>query len=129
MVAHGRITGLSLDSCATLGDMAIRNVVESDLSGKPDAATVTFGLGNTWYEIDLTPEEQKELEAHLKTYVKKGRKADKKPTNRFVPETTPEEREEIRAWAKEQGYKVAEFGKIPNKIYRAYQEAHGKTDA
>ena len=38
--------------------MAIRNIVESDISGKPDAATVTFGLGDTWFEIDLTDEER-----------------------------------------------------------------------
>jgi Lsr2 len=29
-------------------------VIESDLSGKPDAATVRFGLDGTGYEIDLT---------------------------------------------------------------------------
>ena len=73
--------------------MAIRSVVESDISGKPDAATVTFGLGDSWFEIDLTDEERKELESSLKRYVDKGRKATppKGEKKKLVPDTTPEE--------------------------------------
>ncbi|WP_258234008.1 histone-like nucleoid-structuring protein Lsr2 [Brevibacterium oceani] len=106
--------------------MAIEKIIKSDISGEMDAATVTFGLGGTWYEIDLTDEEQKELQKRFTDYLKAGRKAQAKPSNRFVPDTTPEEREEIRAWAKENGYELADYGKIPNKIYKAYQEAHSK---
>lgn len=107
--------------------MAIRSIVESDLSGKPDAATATFGLGDTWYEIDLTPEERKKLEEALKPYLKVGRKAGKAAPikKRVVPETTPEEREKIREWAKEEGYDFAERGRIPKTVMKAYDEAHG----
>ncbi|MDQ1031328.1 hypothetical protein QF035_008910 [Streptomyces umbrinus] len=107
--------------------MAIRSIVESDLSGKPDAATQTFGLGDTWYEIDLTPEEQKKLEEALKPYLKVGRKAEKTTPakKRVVPETTPEERDEIRAWGKKNGYEFAGRGRIPKMIMKAFDEAHG----
>ncbi|MDW6058066.1 Lsr2 family protein [Streptomyces sp. FXJ1.4098] len=107
--------------------MAIRSIVESDLSGKPDAATVTFGLGDTWYEVDLTAEEQKELEKTLKSYVKVGRKVGKTtPVKKpVVPETTLEERDKIRKWAKEEGYEFADRGRIPKTIMKAYDEAHG----
>ncbi|MEV4189863.1 histone-like nucleoid-structuring protein Lsr2 [Streptomyces toxytricini] len=106
--------------------MAIRSIVESDLSGKPDAATVTFGLGDTWYEVDLTAEEKKALEAALKSYLKVSRKAGKPaPKKRVVPETTAEERDKIRAWAKEEGYEFADRGRIPKKVMKAYDEAHG----
>ncbi|MFD9602015.1 Lsr2 family protein [Streptomyces sp. NPDC057908] len=105
--------------------MAIRSVVESDISGKPDAATVTFGLGDTWYEIDLTAKEQKELEDALKSYLKVSRRAEKKPAKkRVVPETTAEEREKIREWAKKEGYEFAERGRIPKTVQKAYDEAH-----
>ncbi|MFC9755182.1 Lsr2 family protein [Streptomyces sp. NPDC056921] len=105
--------------------MAIRSIVESDLSGKPDAATVTFGLGGTWYEVDLTPEEQKELERALKSYLKVGRKAEEKPAKKqVVPETTAEEREKIREWAREEGLEFAERGRIPKTVQKAYDEAH-----
>ncbi|MGW0580167.1 histone-like nucleoid-structuring protein Lsr2 [Streptomyces sp. NPDC002920] len=107
--------------------MAIRSIVESDLSGKPDAATVTFGLGDTWYEVDLTAEEQKGLEDALKSYLKVSRKAGKTtPVKKpVVPETTPEERDKIREWAKKEGYEFAERGRIPKKVMKAYDEAHG----
>lgn len=115
----------SVPAWAILSAMAIRQVVESDISGKADATTVTFGLKDMWYEIDLTPEEEKKLEQALKGYVKAGRKAQKRAEKkRVVPETTPEEREEIRAWAKDQGYELADFGRIPKHIFAAYQEAH-----
>ncbi|MFD7661329.1 histone-like nucleoid-structuring protein Lsr2, partial [Streptomyces sp. NPDC059788] len=39
--------------------------------------------------------------------------------------TTVEEREEIREWAREQGYEVNERGRIPKKVKKAYDEAHG----
>ncbi|MFK0154156.1 Lsr2 family protein [Streptomyces sp. NPDC090493] len=106
--------------------MATRSVVESDLSGKPDAATQTFGLGDTWYEIDLTAEEQKKLEEVLKPYLQASRKAtETRPAKRrVVPETTAEERDKIREWAKKKGYDFAERGRIPKEIQRAYDKAH-----
>ena len=110
--------------------MAIRSVVESDLSQQTGASTVSFGLGETWYEVDLTEAERKELEAALSRYVEAGRKAARTawaaPSTRFVPGTSNEEREAIRTWAKANGFSIAAKGKIPNKIYRAYQEAQGK---
>lgn len=106
--------------------MATRKVVESDISGKTDAATFTFGVGETWYEIDLTDDEKKQLEGQLKDYMKKGRKASERPgKKKIVPDTSVEEREQIREWAKEQGYEFAPYGRIPKKIFAAYFEAHG----
>lgn len=106
--------------------MVERSVIESDLSGKP-ASRAFFGLGGTWYEIDLTPEETEKLEQALEPYLKVGRKATSKPVKkRVVHETTTEEREEIRKWAKEAGFKMAERGRIPKAIKRAYDEAQGK---
>ncbi|MCJ0875670.1 Lsr2 family protein [Streptomyces sp. AP-93] len=105
--------------------MAIRSIVESDLSGKPDAATATFGLGDTWYEVDLTAEERKKLEEALKPYLKVSRKAGRAATKkRVVPETTPEERDKIREWAKKKGFDFADRGRIPKTVMKAYDEAH-----
>lgn len=109
--------------------MAIRSVVESDISGKPDAATVTFGLGDSWFEIDLTDEERKELESSLKRYVDKGRKATppKGEKKKLVPDTTPEEREKIREWGRSNGFTVPARGRIPKEVMKAYDEAHDIT--
>ncbi|AXK45959.1 histone-like nucleoid-structuring protein Lsr2 [Brachybacterium saurashtrense] len=103
--------------------MATKTVLVSDLSGEPDAETVTIGWKSAWYETELTASERAELDEMLAPYIAAGRKAQSKPSNRFVPDTTVEEREEIRAWARENGYELADYGKIPNSIYRAYQAA------
>lgn len=106
--------------------MAIRKIIESDISGKADAATVTFGLGGTWYEVDLTEDEKRDLEAALGTYLKVGRKTadgrgERKPV---VPATTPEEREQIRAWGRKNGFEAPDFGRVPKKLQAAYDKAH-----
>lgn len=106
--------------------MATRTFHISDLSGEPDAENFTLGLDRTWYAVDLTPSEQDEVRELLDRYLEAGRKIG--PTlesrRRVVPDTTVEEREEIRAWAKENDYKLAEYGRIPKKIFAAYKAAH-----
>lgn len=111
--------------------MATKNykVVESDLSGEKDASTVTFGLGETWYEIDLTSAEQQQLLEALELYQSHARKASPRVgKKKVVPETTPEKRDEIRAWAKAQGYEFADRGRIPKKILAAYEAQFGKLE-
>ena len=106
--------------------MAIKTVVESDLSGKTGASTFTFAVGNVAYEIDLTAEEREEFEAYLKDYAKKGRKASIEDTKKpLVPETTRAERTKIRQWGRENDFDVPERGKIPTELQKAYDEAHG----
>ncbi|MFE7114095.1 Lsr2 family protein, partial [Streptomyces sp. NPDC057654] len=108
--------------------MAIRNIqiVESDLSGEPAAVTQMFAVDDSWFEIDLTPEEQQEFKEALKPYLQGGRKA-RKPTlvkKRVVHKTTQEERNRIREWATENGYEPPARGQIPQEIQKAYDEAH-----
>ncbi|GAA3138355.1 hypothetical protein GCM10010530_68190 [Kribbella aluminosa] len=104
--------------------MAKRSVVESDLSKRPNAATVTFAVGDEWYEIDLTAKERREFEADLKKYVQAGRRAEPKK-QRQVPEMTPEERETIRAWGRDNGFNAQGMGRISKELQAAYDEAHG----
>ncbi len=108
--------------------MAIRTVRESDLSGQSQASTVTFGFEDTWYEIDLTKDERKQLEKALADYLNKGRKTTNQirtRKKRTVPGTTAEERDQIRAWAREQGLELSVKGQIPVKVVDAYDKAHG----
>lgn len=111
--------------------MAEKKVIESDLSGRLDAERVTFGLGGTWYEIDLTDDERQALEKALDQYLAKGRKAAPEPPQRrkMVPTTTPEERDKIREWGRENGFEFAEYGRIPKEVMAAYDAAHKITRA
>jgi hypothetical protein len=104
-------------------------VVESDLSGEADATTVTFAFKGSLYEVDLTEAEEKKLAKALEPYLKAGRKAapEKRPARRaLVPDTTFEQREKIRAWAKEKGYDLADRGRIPKNVFADYQAAHSE---
>lgn len=102
--------------------MVTRQVLESDLSGQPDASTVRFGLRGQWHEIELTEAEQAELEEMLLPYITAGRRK-RLQTSRDIPATTRRERAKIRHWAKWNGYEVADHGVIPNHIFAAYDEA------
>lgn len=108
--------------------MATKKIIESDISGKAGASTVTFGLSDTWYEIDLTNDEAKGLQKALDDYLQLARKAARREaTPRFVPETTVEERAQIRQWAWANGYEeLSERGQIPKAIYHAYMDATTK---
>lgn len=108
--------------------MTTRTIFESDLSGEPDAITTNIGFEDSWYEVDLTESERAELEGFLSTYLAKARKVGvriKRTDHKSdVPETTVDERERIRAWARENGYEPSSFGRIPKRIFGAYQRAH-----
>lgn len=103
--------------------MATRKIIESDLSGKTGAATVTFGMDGTWYEIDLTDAERKALEKAMADYRTKGRKT-RRTVSPAVPQTSAEEREEIRTWGRENGFEFNKVGRIPRRVQLAYDEAH-----
>ena len=49
--------------------MAIRSIIESDMSGEAGAHTLTFGLEGQWYEIDLTDAEADDLRKALQPYL------------------------------------------------------------
>lgn len=106
--------------------MTKRTILESDLSGAPDAIATRLGYDNAWYEVDLSREELNTLKEFLDTYFSVGRRvlAIETQRKRQVPQTTPEERETIRAWAVEQGFEVADRGRIPKRIMTAYDKAH-----
>lgn len=106
--------------------MAIRNVVESDISGKTGAQTFTFGWDEDWYDIDLTAEEQKEFKEAVGAYLKASRRASgRRSQSRLVAQMSRTERAHVRTWAEENGYELNPHGKIPNEIIKDYEKATG----
>ncbi|GAA4521782.1 Lsr2 family protein [Brachybacterium paraconglomeratum] len=108
--------------------MTAKTIYLSDLSGEPDAVRATFGYAGEWHEVDLSPEELEALAMGLEPYIKAGRRLGRTLDDgkkRVVPETTVDEREAIRAWARENGHSLAERGRIPKRILAAYGRAHG----
>ncbi|MEU6669249.1 Lsr2 family protein [Streptomyces sp. NPDC046727] len=106
----------------------IVTVYLDDLTGmeSDEVGTHRFSLNGVNYEIDLTPENYDKLDAALRPFIEKGRKLGR------TKETGPVRRsaaagpsaEEIRAWARENGYEVNDRGRVPKEIREAFDASH-----
>lgn len=106
--------------------MATKTIRESDISGAPGAESVKLAFGGTQtLEVDLTAEEQKQLEELLEPYISVARPAMSQLRKSEVPETSPEERERMRVWANENGYELSSYGRVPKTIRATYDKVHG----
>ncbi len=111
--------------------MAQKHIVQlvDDLTGDEASETVTFALDGARYEIDLSAENAARLRDTLAVYVANARRAAR-PNGR--PAAAPQrgaraDREQtaaIRAWARSNGHKIGEKGRIPTAIVEAYHSTH-----
>lgn len=84
-----------------------------------EGRTVRFGLDGRDYEIDLSAAHADELVAALAPYVEAGRrltKARSAESTKFMAGQL----EEIRQWARANGFTVADKGRISQEIKIAY---------
>lgn len=108
--------------------MARKQVVTfvDDLDGSEAEGTVEFALDTNVYEIDLSETNQEALREALKPFLEAGRRkrettAKGKTSTSSRSTQSRHELQQIRAWAKANGYPVNERGRIPNSILEAYQ--------
>ena len=105
---------------------SVKIILEDDLEGGPADETVQFGLDGRQYEIDLSTANAEKLREALHPYAAAGRRAQ----SRFARPTTSRsssggnpETAKIRAWAKENGHKVSDRGRIHQSVKDAYYAA------
>jgi Lsr2 len=114
-----------------MGQKVVVELVD-DLDGtvSDDITTVSFGLDGVSYEIDLTEDNASKLRDAFAEYVASARRtggrlkrgtAPAKAAAR--PATDREQTRAIRDWARENGYELAERGRIPSHVIAAYEEA------
>jgi hypothetical protein len=99
--------------------------LEDDLDGGEASETVSFGLDGKTYEIDLNDKNAAALRNALATYVGAARRSGSgrgAATRRRTQLGTSAR--EIRDWARSQGKKVPERGRIPADIREAFEAAH-----
>lgn len=105
----------------------VRVLLIDDIDGGEGDETVAFSLDGTSYEIDLSERNAKRLRQQLEPFVASARKA-RKPTGRVTrgsrPVSSRERSAEIREWAKTNGIKVNERGRIPARVIEQYQAAN-----
>ncbi|MFE3175139.1 Lsr2 family protein [Amycolatopsis sp. NPDC059090] len=108
--------------------MAQKVLVEmvDDLDSSAAGQTVRFGLDGAQYEIDLSDDNASALRDELARFIAAGRRTGGRRTTAHISAApTAEDRERsraIRAWAVENGWAVAERGRIPTEVITAYDE-------
>jgi Lsr2 len=97
-----------------------------DLDGGEADETVSFGLDGTSYDIDLSSSNAAKLRDALARYVGSARRSSGRSSGggRGRARRSSGNSAAIRAWAREQGLKVNERGRIPADIVTQYEKAH-----
>jgi hypothetical protein len=101
-------------------------VLEDDLDGSEATQTVSFALDGTSYEIDLNDKNAAALRHALATYVGHARKVSGSRRGRRSSASSAggHSAKEIREWARANGHKVPERGRIPSDVREAFEAAH-----
>lgn len=98
-----------------------------DLDGGAADETVSFSLDGVSYEIDLSTKNAATFRESLAQYVGTARRVGGRASGRGAGRrrTGGDNRTaQIREWARANGHKVSERGRIPASIVEAYEKAH-----
>jgi hypothetical protein len=105
----------------------VQTLFVDDLDGSAAETTVRFGVDGTDYEIDLNAAHAKALGEALEKYIQAGRRVTgsgrRGVRGRRAAGATNSA--EVRAWARSQGIKVSDRGRIPASVIASFKEAAG----
>jgi hypothetical protein len=100
-------------------------VFTDDLDGGPAEGTVTFGIDGTTYEIDLSRANAEKLAKAVGPYVEAGRKVSGGARRRGKAGTGGRhDLSAVREWAREEGLRISDRGRIPADVVAKYKAAH-----
>ena len=98
--------------------------LEDDLDGGDATETVSFGLDGRSYEIDLNDKNAKALRDALARYVGAARRSGGSRASASKRRTqVGTSAREIRDWARSNGHKVPDRGRIPSDVREAFEAA------
>jgi hypothetical protein len=110
--------------------MAQQHIVQliDDIDGSPAEETVSFGIDGNRYEIDLSSKNADKLRDLLSIYVAHARRESGRSARTASPSrrngrpgrSDREQTQAIREWARSNGFKVGEKGRIPANVLEAY---------
>jgi hypothetical protein len=109
----------------------IQVLLVDDMDGGVAVETVSFGIDGGSYEIDLSANNAAMLRAALSDYVAHARRPNKvrhapsslRP-NRAPARADREQTQAIREWARKNGHKVNDRGRVPAVVVEAYNSAN-----
>jgi hypothetical protein len=102
-------------------------VLEDDIDGSVADETVTFALDGVTYEIDLNAKNAGGLRDALAPYVGHARRsAGRRTSGRPAGARGSGKRDlgDVREWARSNGHKVSDRGRISAEVQAAYDKAH-----
>lgn len=103
--------------------------LSDDIDGGEAAETVAFSLDGKSYEIDLNQANAKKLRKALAPYLQAGRKQSRtsaagKPGKAFKHTAVSPDPAAVRAWARSHKMEVPARGRIPKRVYEAFEAAN-----
>ena len=104
----------------------IQTLLIDDLDGSAAEDTVRFGLDGTEYEIDLNAGHAEELRDSLTRYVDAARRVGgsaRKPARVSRGQAGGLNTTEVREWARAQGIKVKDRGRVPADLVVKFRAA------
>ncbi|MBT2588411.1 Lsr2 family protein [Arthrobacter sp. ISL-95] len=101
--------------------MATRTIItlHDDLDGSEAEESISFAIDGVEYEIDLSGPNAHEFRSMLQSYVSAARAVHSPMKAR----TQKNRNAKVRAWAKENGIKVADRGTISAQVLERYKAA------
>jgi Lsr2 len=95
-----------------------------DIDGSEAQGTVRFGYDGSDYEIDLSKKNADKLAKALAPFIEAGRRVPARRAGRGARHASRHNQSDVREWARAQGIKVSDRGRIPADVMTQYQAAH-----
>jgi hypothetical protein len=95
-----------------------------DIDGGEAEGTIRFGVDGAEYEIDLSKEHAEQFAKAVSPYVAAARKVPAVRRAGRGSRPARHNQSAVREWAKAQGMKVSDRGRIPSDILAKYEGAH-----
>jgi len=106
----------------------VQVLLVDDISGAEAAETVLFSLDGADYVIDLTAANAKRLRDDLASWVGHARRSGGRKSSRRSTFSGGARRGDlgaVREWARNNGHKVSDRGRISADVLAAYDKANG----
>jgi hypothetical protein len=105
----------------------VQVLLVDDIDGTAAAETVSFSLDGVSYEIDLTAAHAKKLRDDLATWVGHSRRSGGRKSSRRATAGGPRRGDlsAVREWARNNGHKVSDRGRVSAEVLAAYDKANG----
>ena len=102
-------------------------ILVDDLDGGTAEETVAFAVDGVSYEIDLSRKNASSMRDALATYVGSARRVGGRTRTRSAgggSARRDDRSAQIREWARSEGHKVSDRGRIPADLATKYDAAH-----